>query len=632
MSKPSSSSPVQTALKNAVARHQAGDLSAAEQGYRRVLEMQPGHPDALDLLGVVALQSGHPEPALDLIGQALAQNRRHPAYRTHEGMALTALGRHQDAAASFERALKADNKFYDAVFNLGQSLLTLGRPADALKRFTRAGALAPGNPEPMNAQGAALMALGEVDKAETAFRKALDAAPQYPDARRNLATLLLEHDRASETEQEALTLLRSVPGHPDVLALLGKALLAQDRAQEALDALIPHRNGPRRSLEFDMTLGDALMQTDRPEDALSVFDAARAQAPGVAGIAYNIGLARKATGDLIGARAAYDDAIALDPALADLVYNRGLLAMTQGDFAAGLPDYEARWTKTELDTLPRDFPAPLWSGAPLAEDETLLVWAEQGVGDHIIFARLLDAVRARAGSVVFECDPRLQGLIARAHPDVTVIVEKADPHRPIDAQIPMGSLMWALAPWPEGFIPPARSLEPDPARVDAFANTLRDLGDAPKIGIAWRSARHKVGPRKSVPLDLWGPILSGRDTHFVNLQYGETDAEVADAINAFGCSLYTDPDLDRFDDLDGLAALIEGLDLVITTSNVTAHVAGALGKPCWLLLQRTPLWYWGHEGTDTLFYPTIKTYRQSCPPEWNDTIAALAADLDDFFA
>lgn len=622
-------------MEDAVRRHQAGDLQGAEAGYRRALAIKPDFADALDLLGLVALQSGHPEPALGLIGRALAVNPRHPAYRTHEGMTLAALGRQADAVASFERALKADGKFLDALVNLGHCLLALGRPADALKRFTRAAALAPAAPAIRNAVGVAEMQLGHAAQAEAAFRKALSLAPDFIEARHNLANFLLESGRAADAETEGRALLAATAahalGHADALMLLAKALTAQDRAGEAVALLTPHREAAR-SLALDMALGEALVDAERLDEAVALYRDVRTKAPGTAGVAYNLGIALKALGDFEAALAAYDDALRLDPALPDLAYNRALLAMTLGRFADGLAGYELRWTKTEIDTPPRTFPVPRWDGGPVADGKSLLVWAEQGVGDHIVYGSLLDRTLARAGRVVFECDRRLTGLFSRAFPSVTVIAEGDNPSVAIGAEVPMGGLMAAMAPWPEGPPPPARFLEPDPARTAASATALAGLGEGRRIGISWRSARKKAGPKKSVPLDGWGPILGGRDARFVNLQYGETDDEIAAAESAFGCAVFTAPGVDRFADLDGLAALIDGLDLVITASNVTAHIAAALGKPCWLMLQRTPIWYWGHAGSEVLFYPTVRAYRQTRAAEWDDVIAAVAADLDDFLA
>ena len=136
-----------------------------------------------------------------------------------------------------------------------------------------------------------------------------------------------------------------------------------------------------------------------------------------------------------------------------------------------------------------------------------------------------------------------------------------------------------------------------------------------------------MGPHKSMPLDRWAPILAIPGAAFVNLQYGDTDAEIAAARAASGAVIHTDPDLDRFDDLDGLAALIDAVDLVLTTSNVTAHIAGALGKPGWAALQRVPLWYWGMEGERSIFYPSLRLIRQREAGTWAPVARVIADAL-----
>ena len=130
-----------------------------------------------------------------------------------------------------------------------------------------------------------------------------------------------------------------------------------------------------------------------------------------------------------------------------------------------------------------------------------------------------------------------------------------------------------------------------------------------------------------MPLVEWAPIFDGRDALFVNLQYGETDAEIADAMRATGAEIYTDPEIDRFNDFEGLAALIDGLDLVVCTSNVTAHFAGALAKPCLLALQVTPLWYWGMKAEPIPIYASVERFWQGCENIWTDVAGAIAARI-----
>lgn len=176
--------------------------------------------------------------------------------------------------------------------------------------------------------------------------------------------------------------------------------------------------------------------------------------------------------------------------------------------------------------------------------------------------------------------------------------------------------------------PNKRYLETDPRLVESWQKLLEEFGDDPKIGISWRSSVERIDPRKSLPIELWGPILNKREAVFVNLQYGDTDAELNELKLKLGVKVYTDPDLDRYNDIEGLASLIDSLDLIITTSNIVPHLAAALGKPCWLMLQKVPIWYWGLEGTGNLFYPSIHCYRQESSNNWSTVVDEVAADLD----
>jgi hypothetical protein len=255
-------------------------------------------------------------------------------------------------------------------------------------------------------------------------------------------------------------------------------------------------------------------------------------------------------------------------------------------------DYECRWDSDSFVSEFQTRPEPRWQGEDL-NGKRLLVWAEQGVGDHIIYLGSLPALLAdRGGNWVFECDQRLVSLFARSEPGAEIVAAGQAHKTEFDFQIPAASLTLQSRIRHPGQYPLGRYLSPDPERAAGISARLQDAAQGrPLIGIAWRSSRQMVGPWKSMPLEEWAPIFKGRDALFVNLQYGETEPEIAAAMGATGAEIYTDPEIDRFNDFEGLAALIDGLDLVVTTSNVTAHFAGALAKPCLLALQVTPLWY-----------------------------------------
>jgi len=357
--------------------------------------------------------------------------------------------------------------------------------------------------------------------------------------------------------------------------------------------------------------------------------------PGEARVTFSLATIIQSRGRPAEAIQIFDAALALGADNAETRYQRSFGYFSQGYFSgAAIDDYDMRWQAETFPSNWREFPQSLWQGEDLA-GKKILLWAEQGIGDHIIFSSVVPALVGEGASVMVECDPRLKPLFARSFKGAEIVACEEMPalatqSPDIDFQIPLASMCLRRRAAQEDGFPMGRYLEPDTdlkekikARMDAEA------GGRPLIGIAWRSARAKIGPLKSMPLDMWGPILTGREALFVNLQYGETNEEVAEAINTTGADIYTDPDIDRFDDLEGFAALVDCLDLVVTTSNVTAHFAGGLGKPCVQALQKSPIWYWGLEATPIAFYASVDRIWQEEENKWGDVIAKISALLDE---
>jgi hypothetical protein len=273
-------------------------------------------------------------------------------------------------------------------------------------------------------------------------------------------------------------------------------------------------------------------------------------------------------------------------------------------------------------------------GSPLA------VLAEQGIGEQILFLRFLDALAARAPVAAVELDAKLHALARRSYPALPLVPARRfrDSRGPVAdereirgcgavAALEIGSLPHAL-----GGLPPADGLAAPFLAADRVrASALRDdLGASPGttlVGVCWRSKNAAFGGFKSTRLADWAPILRVAGVRFINLQYGDVAAEIAEARAATGTRV-VQAEVDLFDDLDGAAALVAALDLVITTGSTTAQLAGALGVPAWVLLSRGPglMWYWGH-GPSTPWYPAMRLFRQRAPGDWSAPVAEAAAAL-----
>lgn len=618
-----------TILQQAIAAHMRGDTPAAEDGYQKILAADPRYGDALDGYAVLAFQTSRLQLAEEMASRAVEVDRRNPEYFLHHGLIAQALAQWTAAETSFRRAIKLSPQHAEAHFNLGMILIERGSADDGLRHIRRAVQLAPDNLDALNGLGLGLLKAERQTEAEEVFREVLSLSPHHIDARNNLVSLLNLLDQPVDAEKAARDGVALESSDPRRLELHARQLQLLERPAEALAIYEKIKAHGVASADVELAFGSTLLELGRLNDAIAHHEALLKQDIVPAHCHYNIGLSHKAAGRMTEAVSAFDRALKIRPDWAQARYTRALTRMALRDFKDGLSDYEARWDAWQNESTAPVFPHPLWQDQ-LRANGSLLVWAEQGVGDHLLYASLLHRLTDLGVTCTFECDRRLTELFERSIPGVNFIAAETPPaaalvDTPYDYQVAMGSLLFRLGLSADEILAPHKYLSADPERVAAFIERMDAHDGRPRVGISWRSTRQGLGPRKSIPLASWSPILTARDATFVNLQYGDTDEEIGAARAAHDVDIYTDPDLDRFNDLDGLVALIEGLDLVITTSNVTAHFAGALGKETLLLLQNSPLWYWGCEGDGTLFYPSVRAFRQQTPDAWDDVINGVGA-------
>ena len=277
----------------------------------------------------------------------------------------------------------------------------------------------------------------------------------------------------------------------------------------------------------------------------------------------------------------------------------------------------------------------MWEGSDL-KDKSILVWAEQGVGDQIMFASMLHDLSHMEANIITDCDIRLIPLFKRAFPKIQIFPRDNPPVQQlldtnIDYQIPIGSLGRWLRSTTKNFKVKNQSyLQACPEKSAKLKKKYKKLaGNKPLIGISWKSRNQNFGEAKSTPLKFWIPILSRQDCFFINLQYGNVKQEIEEHIsNKSDISLYLDNDIDPLENLDDFAAQVAALDLVISTSNATVHMAGALGKTVWNLLRYMPSWRWMLNKRDTLWYPSMKLFRQNKIRDWLSTFTEVELALD----
>jgi tetratricopeptide (TPR) repeat protein len=549
-------------LHQAIMAQQQGALRQAEALYRAILQQCPRHVEALYGLSILAAQVGQEALATTLLQQAVACQPGVPQFHNNLGVMLMRQGDLLAAAAAYRQALD----------------------------------LQPDSPEAHHNLGLVLQEQGDLEAARAAYEAALHLKPDYLEAHHNLGVVLQELGALDAALEHCQAVLHLHPALPEA-----------------------HYN-----------LGTVLQQQGNHAAATTAYHTALRLRPDYVEARINLGTALKDHGCLAAAAEAYTAALRQRPDDAGAHCNRAFVWLAQGKLTPGWEAYEWRWRTTQQ--YPRPFPQPRWDGTLLAE-RTLLVHAEQGVGDELLFASCLPEVVAQARHCIIECDPRLATLFARSFPTATVHGGRRDDlrwlaqHPPIDVQIPLGSLPRYRRPTLAHFPPQAAYLVPDPERLALWRQRLAGLGSGLTVGIAWRSRLLTARRRASyTSLTQWGALLTLPGIHWVNLQYDDCACELDEARQRWGVTIHTWEDMDLFHDLDGVAALMAALDLVIVPETAAAALAGSLGQPGWQFSLYNGKW--DALGTAVSpWFPSMRVFRQPQRGDWQSVIQRAAAEL-----
>ncbi|MGH7079509.1 MAG: tetratricopeptide repeat protein [Acetobacteraceae bacterium] len=603
-------------LQTALCRHREGDFRGAEELYRTVLHRSPDDADALHLLGLIAHRRGRHQEALQGIGEAVALRPEVALYRANLARAEAAAGLLEEAERSVRTAIALEAGNAEFHYDLGVVLVRLGRFAEADPCLRNAIALDPTHARAHNNLASVAETLGHPEEAEFHFHEAIGLEPGLAEAHANLGALLSRLGRPVEAEAALRHALSLAPDFPEALNTLGTVLAARRdaagaeasfRRAIALDPLYP---AARNNL--------AVLLTDQGRFALALAESGEVlqQKPFDVAAETNCGNALAALGRCAEAEGHYRRALQIAPDEAEIHYNLGLALLLDGRFREGWAEYE--WRSRRRGARTRSLPAPLWSGEPLG-GRVLLVHAEQGFGDTIQFCRFIPLLGG--DRVVLEVPRPLARLVASL-PGIESVIASGDPLPPFDLHCPMLSLPHRIGTTLET-IP--RSVPYLFAAPGSAAIWHRRLGGARKlkIGLAWAgNPEYPADRRRSIEPTLLKALLETQGASFISLQPGAPPA---------GMSVLAFPDEIR--DFADTAALIAALDLVISVDTAAVHLAGALGKPVWLLNRFDTCWRWLRERTDSPWYPTLRQFRQSQPGDWRGVMeaveAALARVIDD---
>jgi tetratricopeptide (TPR) repeat protein len=639
--------------------HRAGDLAAAEQLYLRVLANEPKHFDAQHMLGVLRCQQRRFDEALSLIGGALRQNPGFPPVHLNHGLALGALKRPQEALASFEKALAlapdyaeahyqrgvalrsldrapealesfdkalaARPAYAEALNNRGNVLQELGRPLEALASYDQALALQPRNPSALNSRGNTLRDLGRYEEAVASYDKALAITPDHVEALNNRGLALLGLDRPAEALASFDQALARKPDYAKALNNRGGVLQALRRGTEALacyDALLAF--APDHAAAH-YNRGIVLRDLRRLPEALASFEAALAVTPDDADALNNRGLVLRDLKRPDEARASLDQALAIAPDNAEIHANRATLCLLLGDFTHGFQELEWRWQVPEVAPWRRSFSRALWLGAESLAGRTILLHAEQGFGDAIQFVRYVPLIAAGGARVLLEVPQPLRDLFASVA-GASAVVARGDPLPDFDCHCPLASVPLALNTIMTTIPATVPYLSVPQEQVAKWRPALPSTSRR-RVGFAWAgNPMFKGDQTRSVGLAPFLPLLTTAGIDFVSLQKDLRDGDRELLATCPGVTHLGDAIADFAD----TAAIMASLDLVISTDTSVAHLAGALGKPVWILLQHVADWRWLLDRTDSPWYPTARLFRQPEDGDWDSVVRRMRDELQAF--
>ncbi len=473
------------------------------------------------------------------------------------------------------------------------------------------------------------LAAKKISEAEQAARQALAIDPQNARAARFLGVALREAGRNKESAEVLRQAAAEHPKDAPILCEFGTTLALMSEHREAFQQLrAAAQISPDMQVAY-LNLGAVLYEQGHYEEAMEVNQRALELKPDCALAHYNQANALRELGRMREAIPYFETALRHQPDFPRAYFNLGLAHLLLGNFSEGWPRFEAREAAGEI--VLDKYPQPRWDGSPLA-GKRLLVHAEQGVGDEILFATCIPDLVRQAPGLVLTCDPRLERLFARSFPGVHVQAHirqrdcsPAPVTIPCDMHIPAGSMPLLLRPTLQSFPKQSRLLKVDVSLLATWRQRLNALGTGLKVGISWRAGGRSTERRKrTVPLADWHEMLSLPGVRFVNLQYNDAADELVQVKEQFGVEIHDWEDADPLVDLDSFAAKIAALDLVISVGNATVHLAGAVGTPAWTMLPMVPSWRWMMAGDESPWYGNVRLFRQPVLDDWQPVLSRLA--------
>ena len=538
------------------------------------------------------------------------------------GIALLEGGDLVQAQAIFEAVLVAVPKYFDALHLSGIIAAQSGDYVRAHKWFLRALEVNPKSAQAHGNCGVALYELGQFPEALAHYDAAIRIAPDFAQAHCNRGNALRQLQKVNDAIASYNQAIALQPQYAAAFYNRGVALQEAEQLFAAIEsycqasALEPH------NAQTHFNLGDAYHACMQLEPALSCYDKAITLVPSYADAYNNRGLVLRDLGRLDEAVISFSQAIAQDPRHADAHLNMGLTFLLNGDFQSGWELYEWRWKAKGTNLAIPNFEQKMWMGHSSLENKTILIHGEQGLGDVLQFCRYLPQLKNRGAGVLLAVHHSLRALLETLD-GVDAFINKGEALPPFDFHCPLLSLPLALQTDLDSIPKSPAYLRADPNKVSEWAMRL-GVKTKPRIGVVWSStSKFKGDAQRSMTFSQFQQALPPSDLQYICLQKEIKESDAGSFSERQDVAFFGD----QLHDFSDTAALVDNLDLIISTCTSVPHLSGAMGKPTWVLLGHVPDWRWMLHRDDSPWYPSVKLYRQDASWQWDAVVDRVRQDL-----
>jgi tetratricopeptide (TPR) repeat protein len=591
--------------------HRGGDLQKAEEAYLKVLRAEPTNPDAHHLLGMVHFRQRRFDLSAASISQAIAREPTRAIFHCNLALVHQAAGKAPLAMESLHRSLQLDPCLIEAHNNLGSLYGQAGSFHEAVAFFRQSLRLRPDLYATWVNLGNALNKLRQFDDAAECFYRVVGSDPNHMEALTGLGISLI----GRKAFEEAISVLSSC-----LRINADNAEACYQLAFAYLEYLRTNSEGARLRLREQRGYDHARQPRDNVRTMLRDAEALLTRAvqlrPEFPEAHNSLGVVHTRLMRPQDAIPCYETAIRLRPDYPDPHLNLSLTRLRLGDFTRGWADYEWRWRASDQPR--REFAQPLWDGA-LKPNQAILLHAEQGLGDTLLFFRFASLVRQKCSRLLVECQPELARLLIRT-PGIDAVVTRGSVLPSFDAHTPLMSIPRLLGITKETVPADVPYLSCSHDLMESWKNELANVREL-KIGIVWQVAPSNNTPQdRSIPLRYFSQLGNLPGIRLYSLQKGRGRIHLSLAADIVDLA-------DRLDDIADTAAAICALDLVITVDTSVAHLAGGLGRPVWTILPFCSDWRWLTDRDDSPWYPTMRLFRQSEMGDWQSVFDKISRQL-----